>query len=50
MLAIGVLNELNGLHQLNQQQWHIGFRVAAIFLYFVIALRLVQLVVLLRNG
>ena len=54
VLAIGVflavLNALNGLHQLNKQQWHIGFRIGAIILYFVVTVRILQLVVALRNG
>jgi hypothetical protein len=53
VLAIGVflavLNALNGLHQLNRQQWHIGFRIAVI-MYFFVTMRILQLVVALRNG
>ena len=54
VLAIGVLlavlNAINGFHKLNKQQWHVGFRVAAIFIYFVVTMRLVQLVVMLRSS
>ncbi|HEY6250380.1 MAG TPA: hypothetical protein VI685_10500 [Candidatus Angelobacter sp.] len=54
VVAIGALlvalNALNGLHQLNKQQWHIGFRIVAIILYFVGAMRVIQLLVVLRNG
>lgn len=54
VLAIGallaVLNALNGLHQLNKQQWHVGIRVVAIALYVVATVRLIQLVVVFRTG
>jgi hypothetical protein len=54
VIAIGVLlatlNAFNGLYQLNKQQWHIGLRLAAIALYFVATLRILQLLVALRNG
>jgi hypothetical protein len=54
VLAIGsllaVLNALNGLHQLNKQQWHIGIRIVVIVLYVVGTVRLIQLVVVLRTG
>jgi hypothetical protein len=54
VLVIGVLlallNALDGLHRLNKQQLHIGFRVATVILYLVCALRIVQLVVLLRGN
>jgi hypothetical protein len=53
VVVIGVLlaaiNALRGLHQLNKQQWHIGFRIAAIVLYFIGTMRILQLVILLRN-
>jgi hypothetical protein len=54
VVAIGALlaalNALKGLHQLNKQRWHIGFRIVAIVLYFVGAMRVIQLLVALRNG
>lgn len=54
VVAVGMilvaLNALGGLHKLNKQQWHIGFRIVLIGLYFFGTMRLLQLVVLLRNG
>jgi hypothetical protein len=54
VLAIGallaILNALSGLHQLNEQQLHIGIRILAIGLYAVATVRLIQLVVALRTG
>lgn len=54
VLAIGallvVLNALNGWHQLNKEQWHIGIRIVIVFLYVIGALRVIQLVVALRTG
>jgi hypothetical protein len=47
---LGVLNALNGLHQLNKQQLHIGIRIVVIVLYVVGTVRLIQLVVVLRTG
>lgn len=54
MLAIGallaILNALNGLHQLNKQHWHMGIRIAAIVLYVVATVRLIQFIVAFRTG
>lgn len=54
VLAIGgflaLLNALDGLHQLNKQQWHIGIRIVVIVLYVVSTVRLIQLVVVFRTG
>jgi len=47
---LGVLNALNGLHQLNKQHLHIGIRIVVIVLYVVGTVRLIQLVALLRTG
>jgi hypothetical protein len=46
---LAVLNALNGLYQLNKHQWHIGFRIAAVILYLAGTMRLLQLIVALRN-
>ncbi len=54
VLAIGILlailNALNGWHHLNKKQWHIGIRLLIIFMYVIGALRVLQLVVVLRTG
>jgi hypothetical protein len=47
-VVLAVLNALNGLHQLSKQQWHTGFRIAAIVLYFFGTMRLLQFIVILR--
>jgi len=49
-LLLAAFNALNGLYQLKKQRWHIGFRIAVIVLYFVGTMRVIQLVVVLRNG
>ena len=52
VLAIGavlaILNALWGLHQLNNENLHVGIRILAIGLYLVATVRLIQLVVVLR--
>jgi hypothetical protein len=48
-ILLAVLNALSGWHQLNKQQWHIGIRIVAILCYFLITMRLVQFIVVLRS-
>jgi len=54
VVVIGVmlagLSASDGLYQLKKQQWHIGFRVAAIGMYLFGAMRIVQFLVMLRNS
>jgi hypothetical protein len=48
-VLLALLNALDGLHRLNRQGWHLGFRIATVILYFIGTVRILQLVVLLRS-
>jgi len=40
------LNALDGLHQLNERQWYIGFRAAGFALYLLVTIRVLRFMVI----